>query len=228
MANSNLVYRSSITTSNIKRSVSSLGDGLKNAQKSASSLQSSIIKRNDIKRQSISNTATLFQKRREAVRRREEESIIEAGSVTGGVRSAQKVVMNSTKGFLGRILDYIGTLMVGWAVVNLPTIIKLGQELGNRIQKVSTILSSFITDTGDFLLGFGQLLGGAFQNLISFDFTDSQRRVSSALERMGTAFSRMEDAVFDSIILLTKPFKLDEEEEQQPPPGTPPGSRRRR
>ena len=224
MANSNLVYRSSITTSNIKRSVSSLGSGLKSAQKSATSLQGSILKRNDQKRQSISNTATLFQKRRESVRRKEEESIVEAGSVFGGIRTAQRVVMNSTKGFLGRILDYIGTLMVGWAVVNLPTIIKLGQELGDRIQKVTGILSNFITDTGDFLLGFGQLLGGAFQNLISFDFTDSQNRVSSALERMRSSFNRMEDAIYDSIVLLTQPFKLEEEEDQRPPATQQPGT----
>lgn len=219
MANSNLVYRSSITTSNIKRSVSSLGSGLKSAQRSTGSLQRSILKRNDGKRQAISNTTTLFQKRRESVRRREEESIVEAGSVFGGIRTAQRVVMNSTKGFLGRILDYIGTLMVGWAVVNLPTIIKLGQELGDRIQKVTGILSNFMTDTGDFLLGFGQLLGGAFQNLISFDFTDSQNRVSSALESMRSSFNKMEDAIYDSIVLLTKPFDLGEKEQQQP--GTP-------
>ena len=84
--------------------------------------------------------------------------------------------MNSTKGFMGRILDYIGALLVGWAVINLPTIISMATQLGTRIQKLTGILATFMTDTKDFMLGFGQLLGGVFQNVVSFDFTDSQGR----------------------------------------------------
>ena len=32
--------------------------------------------------------------------------------------------MKSTKGFFGRIMDYLGNILIGWAVVNLPRIIK--------------------------------------------------------------------------------------------------------
>ena len=150
MANSTLAYRSSISVSNIKKSVSSLGKGIKRAQGSAISLSKSISQRNETKRQAISVKSVLFQKRREAVRRRDQEDIIEAGSVFGGIRRTQKVVMNSTKGFLGRILDYVGTLLVGWALVNLPMIIKMGQVLIVRIQKLTKVLSTFIGDTTQF------------------------------------------------------------------------------
>ena len=231
MANSSLVYRSSITTSNIKKSLSGLETGIKNSQKTSSSISQSLIRRNEQKRQALSVKSTLFLKRREAVRRREQEDIIEAGSVFGGVRRTQRVVMNSTKGFMGRILDYIGTLLVGWAVINLPTIISLAKQLGTRIQKLTGILATFMSDTKDFMLGFGQLLGGVFQNVISFDFTDSQGRLTSALSQMKQAFERMEDSIYDGIILLTKPIDFGipeggiEEEQQQPgtqQPGTPP------
>ena len=237
MANSSLVYRSSITTSNIKKSLSGLETGIKNSQKSSNSVSQSLSKRNEQKRQAVSVKSTLFLKRREAVRRRDQEDIVEAGSVFGGVRRAQRVVMNSTKGFMGRILDYIGTLLVGWAVINLPTIISMAKQLGTRIQKLTGILATFMSDTKDFMLGFGQLLGGVFQNVVSFDFTDSQGRLTSALNEMKQSFQRMEDSIYDGIVLLTKPIDfgipddLGQEEEQpresrEPgqtnPPGQPP------
>jgi len=216
MANSSLAYRSSISVSNIKRSVSSLGKGIKRAQGSAISLSRSISQRNETKRQAISVKAGLFQRRREAVRRRDQEDIVEAGSVFGGIRRTQKVVMNSTKGFLGRILDYVGTLLVGWAVVNLPMIIKMGQVLIGRIQKLTSVLSTFITDTTQFLFGFGQLLDGVARNLISFDFVDSQGRINKAMEQMRNSFTRMEDSIFDAIRILTEPISFDFEEGTQP------------
>jgi murein DD-endopeptidase MepM/ murein hydrolase activator NlpD len=221
MANSTVAYKSSISVSNIKRSVSSLGRGIKRAQGSALSLSQSISRRNETKRQGISTRAGLFQKRQEAVRRREQEDIVEASGVTGAIRRTRKVVMNSTKGFLGRILDYIGTLLVGWALVNLPTIIRLGEELINRIQRLTTVMSTFIRDTTQFLFGFGQLLDGVTRNLISLDFTDSQGRVSKAMEQMQSSFRRMEDSVFDGLKILTEPIDFQIEEGTRGPEAEP-------
>ncbi len=212
MANSTIVYKSSISVSNIRRSVSSLGKGIKRAQGSTLSLSQSLSRRNETKRQGISTRASLFQKRQEAVRRREQEDIVEASGVTGAIRRTRKVVMNSTKGFLGRILDYIGTLLVGWALVNLPTIIRLGEELINRIQRLTKVMSTFIGDTTQFLFGFGQLLDGVSRNLISFDFTDSQGRIAKAMETMQSSFRRMEISVFEGLKILTEPIDFEYEE----------------
>ena len=206
MTINNLTYRSSITTSAIKRGLSGLETGIKNSQKSSNSISKSLLKRNDQKRQAMSVKSSLFLKRREAVRRREQEDIVEASSVSGSVRRSQRVIMNSTKGFMGRILDYIGTLLVGWALINLPTIISFAKELGTRIQKLTGILSTFMSDTKDFMMGFGQLLGGVFQNVISFDFTDSQGRLSGALNEMRQSFERMENSIYAAIDILTEPI----------------------
>jgi len=206
MTINNLAYRSSITTSAIKRGLSGLETGIKNSQKSSNSISKSLLKRNDQKRQAMSVKSSLFLKRREAVRRREQEDIVEASSVSGSVRRSQRVIMNSTKGFMGRILDYIGTLLVGWTLINLPTIISFAKELGTRIQKLTGILSTFMSDTKDFMMGFGQLLGGVFQNVISFDFTDSQGRLSGALNEMRQSFERMENSIYAAIDILTEPI----------------------
>jgi murein DD-endopeptidase MepM/ murein hydrolase activator NlpD len=221
MANPTVAYKSSISVSNIRRSVSSLGKGIKRAQGSALSLSQSLSRRNETKRQGISTRASLFQKRQEAVRRREQEDIVEASGVTGAIRRTRKVVMNSTKGFLGRILDYIGTLLVGWALVNLPTIIRLGEELINRIQKLTKVMSTFIRDTTQFLFGFGQLLDGVTRNLISFDFTDSQGRVAKAMETMQSSFRRMEVSIFEGLRILTEPIDFETEKDAGEPSAEP-------
>ena len=42
----------------------------------------------------------------------------------GGVLKEKELVSKSTKGFLGRILDFFGIILIGWFVTKLPAIIK--------------------------------------------------------------------------------------------------------
>ena len=81
--------------------------------------------------------------RREAVRRREQEDLIEAGRVPGILRRTSKVIGSSTKGFLGRIMDFLGTILVGWMVTNLPVIIDAVQDLTGRIQQAAGVLKNW-------------------------------------------------------------------------------------
>ena len=135
MANSSLAFRSSLNLRSIRKSLSGLGESVRTAQSSASSITTSIRESNRNKKKSLSLASTLFRRRREATLRKEREDILEAGSVSGSVKRAGKVVMNSTKGFLGRILDYLGTVLIGWAINNLPKIIDLAEKLIKRMQK---------------------------------------------------------------------------------------------
>ena len=79
---------------------------------------------NKAQKRAILTKRELFSKRREAVRRREKEDQIEASRVGGIFRRTAKVIGSSTKGFLGRIMDFLGTILVGWIVTNLPIIIE--------------------------------------------------------------------------------------------------------
>ena len=81
---------------------------------------------NVAKRKSIFERSKLFLKRRQAVLRREQEDLVEATKVSSFVnRSPQSKIASSTKGFLGRIMDFLGTIVVGWILLNLPKIIKV-------------------------------------------------------------------------------------------------------
>ena len=135
MANSTIAYRSSINIQNISKSVSSLRKSVSGTQKTAVKMNSVLGVSNRNKRQQISRSAAIFQKRQEATKRREREDIIEASGIGGAAKSSGSIVSSSTKGFLGRLFDFVGTLMVGWVVNNLPTILSLSKVAIKRVQK---------------------------------------------------------------------------------------------
>ena len=68
--------------------------------------------------------------RRESVRRK--EALVEASSPMGAIKRTSQSAVRSTKGFLGRIMDFLGSILIGWAVVNLPKIIKAAEDLYKR------------------------------------------------------------------------------------------------
>jgi len=136
------LIKSTIGVDKIKKSVMTFNKSINTTQKTAMKINTSLSNSNRQKQQSIRLSTSNFQKRREAVRRREREDIIEASGISGAIRRQGKVISSSTKGFLGRILDFIGTLMVGWLLNNLPTIIRLGEQLITRMGKLYVVLRS--------------------------------------------------------------------------------------
>ena len=138
-----LVLRSSLNLKAISESSKSFSSGIKKATFFTKKISSDFAKSNLVKRKLISNDQSFFRKRREAVKRKENESIIEAAGISGAVKRSGKVLNDSTKGFFGRVLDFLGTVLTGWMVMQLPTIIKGAIELMKRIQKVVNILSNW-------------------------------------------------------------------------------------
>jgi len=203
MANSSLAFRSSLNLRSIRKSLSGLGESVRTAQSSASNITTSIRESNRNKKKSLSLSSTLFRRRREATLRKEREDILEAGSVSGSVKRAGKVVMNSTKGFLGRILDYLGTVLIGWAINNLPKIIDLAEKLIKRMQKYFSILSDFTGGVFQILTGFGELIGGVATSIATFNFGNIKSVFDSSIAKMQTGFNRMLTNTVKSLNMLT-------------------------
>ena len=202
MANSTLALGSSLNLKSINKSVNSLGESVRKAQSSSATISKSLLESNRDKRKSLALGSNLFRKRREATLRREREDILEAGKVTGIVRRTGKVVMNSTKGFLGRILDYVGTLLVGWAILNLPKIIKLATNLTERMQKYFRILQDFVGGVSNFFLGLPQRFGEILTSITNFGFDNLKTTFDGYLDSMQTIFKRMQLQVSRFIIKL--------------------------
>ena len=154
------LLKNSSSIENIKDSLNAFGTSLRKANSTSSNIVKSLYKGNRDKKRAIVKQRELFQKRREAVQKREQEDIIEAGKVGSVYRRSSKIISGSTKGFLGRVMDFVGTIMVGWLVNNLPRIIKGAQDLIGRIQNLIGVLSSWVDGIGNFYLDFTAQLDG--------------------------------------------------------------------
>ena len=230
MASTTLAYKSSIRISSLSRTIDSINKVYGNVQETTSTIADTLTRQNEQKRKSLSDGSKFFLARREAVRRREQESLIEASGISGAIKRTNKVVMDSTKGFLGRILDFAGTLLVGWLVLNLPRIIDGAKKLIERIQSLVNTMTSAVGNITDFLFGFGQMLGGIFVDVSSFNFGNIGNTINDGMDKMNESLRKLEQDVFQGIDLLTKPidFGLDDviEGEGLPPSsGAPPDSK---
>ena len=206
MAVAQSAYRSSINISNISKSVSSLGKGIKQAKSSALRTNTILLKSTRFKRESIARDNVFFQRRREAVRRKEQEDIIESSGIRGAFKRQREVIASSTKGFLGRIMDFVGTLMVGWLVNNLPLIIKLGEQVIQKIQGIVGALGGFIKGVQQTLSGFGNLLGGVFSNVVQFKFSNIGTDISNSMNQITSGFESIEKSFDDALNLLKEPL----------------------
>ena len=113
------LLKNSSSIENIKDSLNAFGVSLRRANSTSSTIVKSLYKGNRDKKRAMIKQRELFQRRREAVQKREQEDIIEAGKVGSVYRRSSKIISGSTKGFLGRVMDFVGTIMVGWLVNNL-------------------------------------------------------------------------------------------------------------
>ena len=198
-----MAYRSSINVKNINKSLSGLNKSLLRARDSARSVRTTITESTRDKRKSFSASISAFNKRREAARRREREDIVEASSVKGAISRSSSAVVNSTRGFLGRILDFLGTILVGWALTNLPGIIKAAQDLIERMKKYFELLNNFRMGLQNFLVSFGDMVGEVTAGLSRFDFLAIKRAADRGMKRMGDAFVQMNNSL-DSVVRMLK------------------------
>jgi murein DD-endopeptidase MepM/ murein hydrolase activator NlpD len=226
---------------NIRSGIKSIKDSFSGLRKNAGNLNDVVLKKTKVKRESIVRNAILSQRRQEQERRKNKEDLLEASTIGGAVKRQAKAVASSTKGFLGRIMDFLATLLVGWLLTNLPSIITMAQELIARIQRLYTIVTGFFDNTIKLFRGFGSLLSAVGKNILTFDFMDSKGRVESSLKDLGGTFEDMQSQFDEGFRLLTtslgegvvsgedaQPFGTQYENEsmqQQPSGGTSGGGR---
>ena len=154
---------SSIET--IQQSINSFGASIRKANTASSSIIRQLYTGNREKKRSILAKSQLIQKRKEAARRREREDVVEAGKVGSIYKRAGTVIQNSTKGLLGRIMDFAGAILVGWMVNNLPRIIKGAQQLIQRVDTVVKTLSGWFNNLTSFFGLFGSDLDSTLSRI---------------------------------------------------------------
>ena len=143
------------------------------------------------KKRTISRSSILARRRAEATKRKDREDLLEASGIRGVVRQTKNAVVRSTKGFLGRIMDFLGTLLIGWALINLPKIIKFAEDLIKRMQAFFGRMNQIVDGIFTILGGFGNMLGAVFSGLITFNFGAEIPRFQAALQQINLGIDKL-------------------------------------
>ena len=196
----------SIQIRNISQSITGLGRGIQSAQTSAKTIQGTLKRSIALNRKSMRISQETFLKRRDAVRRREQEGLIEANTLSGATARQGSVAGNSTKGFLGRVMDFIGSILVAWAVKNLPAIARRIKAIISRIQRVATQLQLLVQNVGNFFNGLTGALSALGQNFIEFDFFDESQRFKESVDYMSNSVELMKGNIESGFNILREPI----------------------
>ena len=196
-ARRNALLKSSISIKAIGNSVTNFTKGLFKARSTASDIAQQTNENNKFKRTLIGNDERYFTKRRENARRIQREDELEASTTQGVAKRQGALVSRSTKGFLGRILDFFGIVLIGWFVNNLPGIIKAIQGLINRIRKITTILTNFIDYIGDFLTNIRVGITDAISKLPFIDLLGLKKANEEKLDEANINLNKARNDLID-------------------------------
>ena len=181
--------RSTINLDSINKSLSGLTESIKGAQKQSEQISENVKKRNREKREGLSMSSKLFARRRDNQRRREKEDLLEASGVMSSLRAGRRMIQRTTKGFLGRILDFLATVLIGWTIMNLPKIIKLAEGVMKRLKKYFDVLNKFISNTQLFFTNLGSKFKEVFTLLTAVNFEPFLSQVKTFMKKIQDSFT---------------------------------------
>ena len=179
----NSLLKSSISIKSMRDTVSNFTNGITNARKTATELVRKTRESNLFKKRLVRSDNEFFSRRRENVRRKEREDELEASSVTGVVKKRGTISATSTKGFLGRILDFFGIILIGWFVTRLPKILDAIGKVITRIRQLVGVLSGFVEGVTNILVSMKRAIKGAIDALPSFDFLKAKNDAEKEIEK---------------------------------------------
>ena len=195
---------SSLNLSKVNKAVTGITETVRKSKLLIDDISEKVGKTNERIKTKISDSAKLFQRRHQAVRRKVREDLIEASGIGGAMRRVNKIVSTSTRGFLGRILDFVGTLLVGWAIVNIPKIIKLAENLFKRLNKFFKIITGFTDGLVEFFTKFTADLSAIGSSLTQIDFSNIGDQMTNIVTRLQKAFKRMENGFIREVLGFSK------------------------
>ena len=181
-----------INLDNVNKAVSGFNEAMKNANVLAINIGKKIRDSNLRLRKRISESNKNAQRKLQASRRKQREELIEALGIGGAMRRTGRVIKNTAKGFLGRILEFLSVTLIGWAIMNIPKILKGAQDLIKRLQKFLKVAKTFSDNIVNFLGDFGRELSEISAEIIQFDFEALKDRLGNIMVKIQNDFRSIE------------------------------------
>ena len=186
------LLKSSISINSIRDTVQKFNKGLERAKKNAAEIVKNTKESNLFKKSLISKDNNFFRIRRENIRRKDREDEIEAASLQGPAKQKGSILGKSTRGFLGRLLDFVGILLIGWAITNLPKIIAALSGVIKLIRRVTSILGAFINTIKNIVVGIGQVVSDALSKIPTFDFQKNKQGIEENINRAAGGLAKLD------------------------------------
>ena len=187
----NSLRKSSIGIDSIRKSITKLNEGLTAIGNNSRELLKQTRKTNQLKSKLIRQDGEFFKRRRENALRKQREDELEATTITGVTKRQGSLTQKSTKGFLGRILDFVGILILGWALTNLPKIISAFQKLFGFIRRTVGILTAFISGIKNFFVGIGTGVDNFLDIFKRFNFAEDDKNIRETFEKTQNNISKL-------------------------------------
>lgn len=203
----NSLRKSSLSVDSIRKSVTSLGEGLAAIGNKSKQLLKQTRETNQFKSRLIRQDGEFFKRRRENALRKQREDELEASTITGVTKRQGSLSQKSTKGFLGRILDFVGILIIGWAIANLPRIIAAFQKLFGLIKRVVGVLGGFVEGMKNFLEGIGTGVDNFLSIFKRFNFREDDKKIKDSFEESANNITKLNKDFVES----TEQFRRDKD-----------------
>ena len=194
MAEQKTVRFLSKNTSSIRKIGESLGNiskSLSSAFSSANQLGQTTNKDNRAKKELIRRDNEFFNRRLQNIRRKDREDVVEASGTSGPASFLNKNMFRSTKGFLGRILDFLGILLIGWAINTLPGIIKQISKVIGFIKDAVNIFTGFLNGVFGFFNKIFVAVKDLSDKIRTVLFLDEQQKIKNLFGKINLGFTNL-------------------------------------
>jgi len=206
----NALISSTTSLNKISRSFTGLSTGIAKSSFLTRSIAKNINTENRNKRKLISSDASFFRSRREGILRRKREDAVEAQGLQGAIKQRGKVIKDTGKGFLGRILSFLGIVLIGFVASRLPAILKAVTGLVKRIQQAVGILTGFVNGVVGIFTGMGEKLTEIVGMFTGFNFSGTQEKSKESLTKVNEDLNKLNRGFIESVNTYRDDSELDE------------------
>ena len=194
---SSVFEKSSLRLGSIQQHMSGFQTGLNQAASTIVNINKTLFKQKVDNQKLIRKDRFRFNKQQSLERAKLAEEQVEAKNINTALNNKKPedaIKDNPKKGFLGRMLDFIGLLVGGWLLLNWKTIFNLGKGFLERINGIIKIFRGFVTGVADFFRGLPSAIAGAAAGLFSVtDFQPESQAMNKGLINLQENMVNMRD-----------------------------------
>jgi murein DD-endopeptidase MepM/ murein hydrolase activator NlpD len=180
-----------ININKISADTGAIRSSILNSQKSIQNINNAFLKKTKIRSEIFQRRQELNRRRLENESRREQEDVLEYSKMSSISKTPGLALARTGKSFLGRIMDFISNLAIGWLLYNLPTWIGMAKEFAGRVIKLGNIIGTIVSSASGIVISLGQGLVNIVGDIAKLNFAALPNDVSSAFNQVQTNIDNM-------------------------------------